>query len=96
MNMNLTQEIIQTMRKVRMEGTNRQQKEAYLQIASNMNIMLQTMQDQQSQFARMANMAYEAGNSMLADEFQMMASQMNSELEAMEEMGLMARGIANS
>lgn len=96
MNMNLAEEIVQTMRKVRNEGTNRQQKEAYLQMSSMLNMMIETMQEQQAQFKRMGNISFEAGNSILADEFQMMARQMNSELEAMDEMSRMAKGIANS
>ena len=93
--MNLAQEIMQNMQNVRNEGSCRT-KDAYLQIASQMNQVLQSMQDQQSMFKRMANIAYEAGNSRLADDFQMMGRKMNIELETMEEFMRLARGIANS
>lgn len=62
MNMNLAEEVIQTMRRTRNEGTNRQQKEMYLQMASQMIQMIQFIQDEQSSFKRLANMAFEAGN----------------------------------
>lgn len=53
MNMNLVDDVTQTLRRTRNEDINRQQKEIYLQMASQ---MIQSMQDEQSRFKRLANM----------------------------------------
>lgn len=95
MNMNLVEEVIQTMRRTRNEGTNRQQKEMYLQMASQMIQMIQFIQDEQSSFKRLANMAFEAGNNRLAEQFQQMAIKMNQELDAMDELRRTIRSITN-
>lgn len=94
MNMNLVDEVIQTLRRTRKKGINGQQKQVYLQMASQMNQMIQSMQDEQSRFRRLAQMASEVGNLILTDQFQQMARKMNQEIEAMEELIRETRGMA--
>ncbi len=95
MNMNLSDEVARTLKRTRNAGTNRKQKEVYLQMASQMNQMIQSMQDEQTRFRRLANMASEAGNLRLAEQFQQMASKMRQELDAMDELRRATRSIAN-
>lgn len=95
MNMNLVDDITQTLRRTRNEDINRQQKEIYLQMASQMNQMIQSMQDEQSRFKRLANMASEAGNLILTEQFQQLARKMNQELDAMDDLIRTTRSIAN-
>ena len=92
MNMNLVDEVTQTLRRTRNEDINRQQKEIYLQMASQ---MIQSMQDEQSRFKRLANMASEAGNLILTEQFQQLARKMNQELDAMDDLIRTTRSIAN-
>lgn len=95
MNMTIIEEIIESMHEKQNNGINDQQKEAYMQISGEMNVMFQDMQNQQSKLKKMANIFDEAGNSMLAEQFQMLAVKMNSELEAMYEMIETANCAAN-
>lgn len=95
MNINLIDEILSSMRNVKAEGTSESQKEAYMQVASEMDVMFQNMVEHQSKFKKMANMVYEAGNNTLAEGFQTLAMEMNKELDAMDEMIQMARSVAN-
>lgn len=95
MNMTIIEEIIESMREEQNNGINDQQKEAYMQISGEMNVMFQDMQDQQFKLKKMANIFDESGNSMLAEQFQMLAVKMNSELEAMYEMIETANCAAN-
>ena len=92
MNMNLVDDVTQTLRRTRNEDINRQQKEIYLQMASQ---MIQSMQDEQSRFRRLANMASEAGNLILTEQFQQLARKMNQELDAMDDLIRTTRSIAN-
>ncbi len=92
MNMNLVDDVTQTLRRTRNEDINRQQKEIYLQMASQ---MIQSMQDEQSRFKRLANMASEAGNLILTEQFQQLARKMNQELDAMDDLIRTTRSIAN-
>lgn len=92
MNMNLLDDVTQTLRRTRNEDINRQQKEIYLQMASQ---MIQSMQDEQSRFKRLANMASEAGNLILTEQFQQLARKMNQELDAMDDLIRTTRSIAN-
>ena len=90
--MNLVDDVTQTLRRTRNEDINRQQKEIYLQMASQ---MIQSMQDEQSRFKRLANMASEAGNLILTEQFQQLARKMNQELDAMDDLIRTTRSIAN-
>ncbi len=95
MNMNLLAEVTQTLRRTKSEGTNLKQKEIYLQMTNQLNHMIQSMQEEQSRFRRLANMAFEAGNLRLAEQFQQMATKMNPELDAMDDLRRTTRSIAN-
>ena len=95
MNMTIIEGIIESMHEEQNNGINDQQKEAYMQISGEMNVMFQDMQDQQSKLKKIANIFDESGNSMLAEQFQMLAVKMNSELEAMYEMIETANCAAN-
>ena len=57
--------------------------------------MIQSMQDEQSRFKRLANMASEAGNLILTEQFQQLARKMNQELDAMDDLIRTTRSIAN-
>ena len=57
--------------------------------------MIQFIQDEQSSFKRLANMAFETGNNRLAEQFQQMAIKMNQELDAMDELRRTTRSITN-
>lgn len=95
MNMNLAEEITQVLRKTMREGTNCQQKDAYLQMLSYINRMLENMSEEQNIFKKMSSAAFEAGNSELGEQFQQMARKVNQEIEEMDEIKLIARGIVN-
>ncbi len=95
MNMNLAEEITQVLRKTMREDTNRQQKDAYMQMLSYINRMLENMCEEQSIFKKMASAAFDAGNSELGEQFQQMARKMNQEMEEMDEIKRMTRGIVN-
>ncbi len=96
MNMNLAEEITQILRKTMREGTNRQQKDAYLQMLSYINRILENMSEEQDIFLKMFSIAaFEAGNSELGEQFQQMARKMNQEIEEMDKIKLIARGIVN-
>ena len=94
MDTSIMEEIFQSMRKDQNEGISEQQKDAYIEVSKEMNAMLEDMQEQQSKLKRMSNILDEAGNSTLAEHFQMLAIKMNSELDAIDEMMQMASCIA--
>lgn len=91
--MNLVEEATRTLK--RTEGINRQQEEVYLQMTSQMNQLIQSMEDERYRFASLAELASEAGNLNLSDQFQQIAYLMNQELEAMDELRSATRRITN-
>lgn len=96
MNMNLIEEAINAAKKVRKEGTNQKQKEVYSLVEKRLNMVLQSMQDQQFLFRQMSNMAFEEiNNPVLVEQFQMIERSIFRELEAVEELGRTIRSIAN-
>lgn len=93
MNMNVMEEIIRTMLKARNEGTSRQQREVYLQMASEINKILQSVQYQQSCFKKIAGMV--ADNPILSEQFLMLSKGLERELEAIDKIREMSQSIAN-
>ena len=95
MDTSIMEEIFQSMRKDQNEGISEQQKDAYIEVSKEMNAMLEDMQEQQSKLKRMSNIFDEAGNSTLAELFQLLPINMNSVLVGFDEMMQMASCIAN-
>ncbi len=93
MNMSLVDEAISVLQKV--EGVDRQQEEVYWQMASQMERLIESLEDEQKRFHKLAELASEAKKPNLAEWFYQLAYRMNQELESAEKLRFATRRIAN-
>lgn len=96
MNIDALYEVRKQLIRTRNQGVNRQQVEAYLQMTSRFRKILETEQEQQHSFKRLANMAYEVRDNNLGNSLEDFAKRMNPELEILNDIVRIAREISNN
>ena len=96
MDIRLLEEATGTLRRTANQGVDRQQKDTYFEMSRRMNVVLQSMQEQQQKLKQIANLADEVHNNNLAETFQQIVRRMNQELQEAEAVMRQMRNIANN
>ena len=81
MDIRLLEEATVTLRRTANNGVDGRQKDNYFEMSRKMNVVLQSMQEQQQKMRQITNLAEDVRNNNLADTFQQIVRRMNQEMQ---------------
>lgn len=96
MDIRLLEEATVTLRRTANNGVDGRQKDTYFEMSRKMNVVLQSMQEQQQKMRQITNLAEDVRNNNLADTFQQIVRRMNQEMQEAEAVMCQMRNIAQN
>lgn len=96
MDIRLLEEATVTLRRTANNGVDGRQKDNYFEMSRKMNVVLQSMQEQQQKMRQITNLAEDVRNNNLADTFQQIVRRMNQEMQEAEAVMCQMRNIAQN
>ena len=96
MDIRLFEEATVTLRRTANNGVDGRQKDNYFEMSRKMNVVLQSMQEQQQKMRQITNLAEDVRNNNLADTFQQIVRRMNQEMQEAEAVMRQMRNIAQN
>ena len=96
MDSRLLEEATVTLRRSPNNGVDGPQKDNYFEMSRKMNVVLQSMQEQQQKMRQITNLAEDVRNNNLADTFQQIVRRMNQEMQEAEAVMRQMRNIAQN
>ena len=96
MDIRLLAEATVTLRRTANNGVDGRQKDNYFEMSRKMNVVLQSMQEQQQKMRQITNLAEDVRNNNLADTFQQIVRRMNQEMQEAEAVMCQMRNIAQN